>query len=53
MIRIYGTLNEYAASCIGAVQCFDTSPKTQNDVSCVSALFRGVVLRRYASREQL
>ena len=30
-----------------------TSPKTQNDLSCVSALSCGAVFQRYASSEQL
>jgi hypothetical protein len=53
LTTIYGTLDEYAACCIGAVLCFDTSPKTQNYLSCFSARGWGVVLQRYASSELL
>jgi len=52
LTTIYEVLNENAACCIDAVRYLDTSPKTQSGVSCVSVLFWGVVLRKYASSEQ-
>jgi hypothetical protein len=36
---------------IKVAERFHTSPKTQNGLSCVSALWWGAVLRRYASSE--
>ena len=38
---------------LGADVCIDTSPKTQNSLSCISVLRWGVVLHKYASSEQL